>query len=189
MSWKENRKLAWGVLVVCIVGSVVGLGGASLVRERNSLMNVFYSGTESSDTARHSMDAYLDRAVECANIMAAEAQLYLGNDCEAAERMCSAVADCGDDDALDLRYSAYTRMQKESDELYNAMYAASLSDAERVNFKRAYDDFWGSDKYIRKDPYREKAADFNSSIQSFPANAVAALMGVDELNSFGVQAS
>ena len=96
------------------------------------------------------MDAYLDRAAECAQVMAAEAQLYLGNDCAAATDMLETLDGFGDDDTMDMRYSAYTQLQKDSDALYNAMYAAELSDAERVNFKRAYDDFWGSDKLIRK---------------------------------------
>ena len=185
MRLSENRVLAWGMLAVCVLGSVVGLGGASLVRERNALSNVFYDGVESQDTGRYSMDAYLDRAAECAQVMAAEAQLYLGNDCAAAADMLETLGGFGDDDTLDMRYSAYTQLQKDSDALYNAMYAAELSDAERVNFKRAYDDFWGSDKYIRKDPYREMASEFNDRLKGFPAGAVAAIMGVEEMSSFG----
>lgn len=177
--------MAWCVLVVCVLGSIVGLGGAGLVRERNMLMNVFYNGTERQETARYSMDAYLDRAAECVQVMIAEAQLYLGDDCVPAQEMKNALAYFGDDDTLDQRYAAYTELQKDSDTLYNAMYAAELTDAERANFKRAYDDFWGSDKYIRKDAYREMAADFNTELKNFPANAVAKIMGVEELNSFG----
>ena len=60
-----------------------------------------------------------------------------------------------------------------------------MTDAQRVNFKRAYDDFWGCDKYVRMDPYREMASEFNDSLSGFPAGLVADLMGVDELNSFG----
>lgn len=185
MPLKDNRKLACCVLIVCILGSIVGLGGAGLVRERNNLMDVFYSGAEHQETGRYSMDAYLDRASECVQIMIAEAQLYLGDDCTPAHEMKDALAYFGDDDSLDQRYAAYTELQKDSDNLYNAMYAAELTDAERANFKRAYDDFWGSDKYIRKDAYREMAANFNADLKNFPANAVAKLMGVEELNSFG----
>lgn len=185
MRLNENRILAWVVLAVCALGSVIGLGGASLLRERNALMDVFYNGVESQDTGRYSMDAYLDRASECVQVMAAEAQLYLGNDCETANDMLATLADFGDDDTLDMRYNAYTRLQRDSDTLYNAMYAANLSEANCVNFKRAYDDFWGCDKYIRKDAYREMAAAFNAELRDFPAEIVAKIMGVEELNSFG----
>ena len=99
--------------------------------------------------------------------------------------MLDTLADFGDDDGLDARYSAYQTLQGLSDQLYNEMYAANLSDAERVNFKHAYDDFWGCDKYVRIDPYRSMASEFNDSLDGFPASLAAGLWGVDELNSFG----
>lgn len=181
----ENRVLAGAVLAVCAVGSVVGLGGTSLVRERNALMNVFYDGTEAQETGRYSMDAYLDRAAECVQIMSAEAQLYLGDGCVSANDMLEELSNFDDDNTLDERYSAYTQLQRDSDALYNAMYAADLSETDRVNFKRAYDDFWGCDKYIRKDAYREMASAFNDDLHGFPAGIVSKIMGVEEMNSFG----
>ena len=87
MRFNENRPLAWAVLAACALGSVFGLGGSSLARERDRVVDYFYDGAETTATTRSSMDAYLDRAAECAQVMAAEAQLYLGNDCAAATDM------------------------------------------------------------------------------------------------------
>lgn len=185
MRLNENRKLAWAVLVACALGSVVGLGGSSLARERDRVEKVFYDGTESESTTRSSMDAYLDRAAECVQIMASELQLRLGEDNQTAAQMQSLLAGFGDDAGIDARYDAYTQLQTLSDEAYNAIYAADLTDEERVNFKRAYDDFWGCDKYVRIDPYRTLASDFNDSLSGFPAGLVAKLRSIDELNSFG----
>lgn len=185
MRLSENRPLAWAVLAVCALGSVVGLGGNSLVRAQENVLSTFYSGAHVEETARSSMDAYLDRAADCAQIMAAEAQLYLGEENAAALRAREAVLRMADENGLDVRYEAYTQLQQDSDDLYNAVYAADLTEAQRVNFKRAYDDFWGCDKYIRKDPYREMAVDFNKDLKGFPAGAVAKLLNLDELNSFG----
>ena len=184
MRLSENRKIAWAVLAVCVLGSVTGLGGAHLARERDKVMDVFYEGTESG-TTRESMDAYLDRAAECAQVMASEAQLHFGADNAAAAQMLDALGDFGDDDALDARYAAYTRLQGLSDQLYNQFFADGVGEADRVNFKRAYDDFWGADKYVRTDVYRELARDFNKNLDGFPAGVVAGLWNVDELNSFG----
>ena len=186
MRLSENRPLAWVVLIACALGSVVGLGGAGLARERNRVERVFYDGVKQSDaTARSSMDACLDRAAECAQVMASEVQLHLGADNANAQKMLNALADFGDDDGLDARYQAYQTLQSLSDQLYNEIYAANLSDSERVNFKHAYDDFWGCDKYVRIDPYRSMAAEFNDSLDGFPASLAAGLWGVDELSSFG----
>lgn len=185
MPFNENRPLAWAVLAACALGSVFGLGGNSLARERDRVVDYFYDGAETTATTRSSMDAYLDRAAECAQVMASEVQLHLGADDANAQKMLDALADFGDDDGLDARYAAYQTLQGLSDQLYNEMYAANLSDTERVNFKHAYDDFWGCDKYVRIDPYRSMAAEFNDSLDGFPASLAAGLWGVDELNSFG----
>lgn len=185
MRLNENRRLAWCVYALCVVLSVVGLGGAGLKSARNDILDVFFNGSEKGQTTRYSMDAYLDRALECACVMASEAQLQLGADNQTAAHMLEAVGFFGDDDSLDERYAAYQQLQKDSDALYNEFYASGLSDAQRVNFKTAYDDFWGSDKYIKKDEYRSLAADFNGDLKGFPANLAAGIFGVDELNSFG----
>ena len=184
MRLSVNRILAWAVLAVCALGSVVGLGGMHLVRERDKMVELFYEGTESG-TTRESMDAYLDRAADCAQVMASEAQFRFGEDNAAAAQMFEALASFGDDAGFDARYAAYTDLQSLSDQLYNQFYADDVPEADRVNFKRAYDDFWGADKFIRRDAYRTLARDFNKSLDGFPAGAVAGLMGVEELNSFG----
>ena len=185
MPFNENRPLAWAVLAACVLGSVFGLGGSSLARECDRVVDYFYDGAETTATTRSSMDAYLDRAAECAQVMASEVQLHLGADDANAQKMLDALADFGDDDGLDARYAAYQTLQGLSDQLYNEMYAAPLSDADRRLFKQAYDDFWGCDKYVRIDPYRSMAAEFNRELKGFPASVAAAIWNVDEINSFG----
>lgn len=185
MRFSENRAIAWIVLTVCVVGSIIGLGGSGIAGERSRLVDLFYDGADKKQTTRYSMDAYLDRSLECAQEMAYEAQLNLGTDNRDAQKMLDLLADFGNDDDLDTRYAAYEDIQKYSDILYNAVYAADLTDQQRVNFKTAYDDFWGYNKYILRDPYREKAADFNRDLRGFPAKLVSGLMGVEELNTFG----
>ena len=140
MRLNENRPLAWAVLAACALGSVFGLGGNSLARERDRVEDYFYDGAETASTTRSSMDAYLDRAAECVLEMASEAQLHLGADNANAQKMLDALESFSGDD-LDARYAAYQTLQGLSDQLYNEMYAANLSDSERVNFKQAYDDF------------------------------------------------
>ena len=184
MRFNENRPLAWAVLAACVLGSVFGLGGNSLARERDRVEDYFYDGAETSATARSSMDAYLDRAAECAQVMASEVQLHLGADNANAQKMLDALESFSGDD-LDARYAAYQTLQGLSDQLYNEMYAAPLSDADRRLFKQAYDDFWGCDKYVRIDPYRSMAAEFNRELKGFPASVAAAIWNVDALNSFG----
>lgn len=184
MRFSENRRLAGGVLAVCILGSIFGLGGASVARDRDHALEVFQNGTQTQQTQRHSMEAYLDRSVECAEVMAYEAQLLLGNDHPNAQQMLALTDGFADAD-IDGQYDRYQKLQTVSDLLYNEIYGSNFTDAQRKNFKRAYDDFWGSDKLIRKDPYRDLAADLNAELKGFPANTAARLWGVEALNTFG----
>ena len=41
MRFNENRPLAWAVLAACALGSVFGLGGSSLARERDRVEDYF----------------------------------------------------------------------------------------------------------------------------------------------------
>lgn len=184
MRFSENRRLAAAVLVVCILGSIFGLGGAAVARDRKRALDVFQNGTEKQQTQRFSMDAYLDRSVDCAQVMAYEAQLLLGNENANAKQLL-ALTDGFDDADIDEKYNRYQKLQSCSDLLYNEIYGSDFSDAQRKNFKRAYDDFWGSDKFIRKDSYRSMASDFNNDLKGFPAGAVTKLWGIEPLNTFG----
>ena len=185
MQFKENRTLTWAVLGVCALGSIFGLGGHTLAQDRNEVLNLFYRGSDTTLTTRHSMDAYLDRASECATVMGSEAQLLLGADNATAQEMIDLSGAVSDGDDTNARYEAYCTLQKDADVLYNAVYAADLSDSQRVSFKKAYDDFWGSDKYITKDSYRTRASEFNGELSGFPASMAAKLWNVDQMNSFG----
>ena len=185
MPLKENRALAWAVLGVCALGSIFGLGGHTLAQDQDKLLNVFYEGTDTQETTRHSMDAYLDRAAECASVMGSEAQLLLSADNATAQEMIDLSGIISDSDDLTARYDAYCTLQKDADTLYNAIYAADLTDAQRVSFKQAYDDFWGSDKYIKRDSYRSLANEFNSELSGFPAGLAAGIWNVDEMDTFG----
>ena len=184
MRFSENRRLAGAVLAVCVLGSIFGMGGAAIARDRNRALDVFQNGTEKQQTQRFCMDAYLDRSVECAQVMAYEAQLLLGDDNADAARLLE-LTDSFDDADIAEKYARYQQMQTCSELLDNAIYGSQHANAKRANFKQAYDDFWGSDKLIRKDPYRSMAASFNDEMKGFPASAAAKLWGVEELETFG----
>ena len=181
----RKRFFAWMVLGACALAGIFGLGGLHLQRSRAAVLDVFYGGAAPAQDGQTSMNALLNRAGRCAQTMAAEALYYLGTDDDAARRMLSSADSLCTSAEINDRHAAYMRIRSEADALLNAMYALNILDGERVNFKRAYDDFWRCDHFIRRDPYREMAAQYNRSIQAFPASMVAAVAGTGELNSFG----
>lgn len=180
MRFVENRALAWVVLGACALGSVFGLGGAAVAREERAIVRTFYSGAEDrgSDSA---MNAYLDRAGENSRIMASEVELYLGAS-EDTRRMLESAAIADDEGAsIEERAAALREMKSLSDALYNAVYGAELTDAQRVNFKSAYDNFWGATRLMEKDPYLELARSYNEEYTDGLAGLAGGLHGADEL--------
>ncbi len=183
MKFSENRTIAFIVLVACVLGSVFGLGGAGLARERSKVLAVYDRGTDASMSTRHSMDAYLDRAAESAQLMVSEAQLHMDASpvIDNVDALSQTVATATDTNA---RYEAYSSLKTAVDKLYNAMYEAAKGDA-FTNFKVAYDDFWGYDDMIRHDDYSKLAAGYNGLISGIPGSIVAGLTGQSALNTFG----
>ena len=183
MRLSENRKIAFVVLAVCVLVSIFGLGGMGLARERSKVLQLYDRGADTTLATRHSMDAYLDSSAEAAQLMVSEAELHME-----ASPVISSVADLAATVASEgdthKRYEAYSALKTAVDKLYNAMYEAAKGDA-FVNFKVAYDDFWGYDDLIRHDEYGKLAAGYNSLISGFPGGLVAGLMGQGSLNTFG----
>lgn len=183
MRFSENRTIAFIVLAACVLGSIFGLGGMGLAKERGKVLAVYDRGTDTSLSTRHSMDAYLDSAAESAQLMASEAGLHMSASAviDNVSDLASKVASEQDTDA---RYEAYSSLKTAVDKLYNAMYEAAKGD-DFKNFKVAYDDFWGYDDMIRHDEYSKLAAGYNSLIGGFPGGLVASLTGQGALNTFG----
>ena len=176
----ENRKLAWGVLVACVLVSLFGLGGMALSRERSSVLKVFNEGTDTTLATRHSMDAYLDNAGAQAAIMASEAELRLGES-DLSRRVQADAAILGDDSAtLAERSRALTELKSDVEQLYSRLYSDDFKD-----FKLAYDDFWGQCDLIKRDGYHQLARDYNGLISGVPGGLVATVTRQTALDTFG----
>lgn len=184
MRFSENRAVALVVLAACVLGSVFGLGGMGLARERNKVLAVYDRGADPSASTRHSVDAYLDSAAANAALMASEAglQLEASPAIDDVARLGQAVADEADTHA---RYKAFSDLKTAADKLYDAMYRKTGGGPDFTNFKVAYDDFWENVNMIKYDDYSKLAAGYNDLISGFPGGTVAGLTGQGTLNTFG----
>ena len=183
MRFSENRMVAFVVLAVCVLISIVGFGGMGLARERNRVLTVYDRGSDPSQTTRHSVDAYLDSAAENASLMASEARLHMEGSpaIDTVADLAEKVASEADTNA---RYEAFSALKTAADKLYDAMYGA-VSGSDFTNFKVAYDNFWESANRIKYDDYTKLAASYNSLISGFPGGLVAKITGQGPLNTFG----
>lgn len=183
MRFTENRKIAFVVLAVCVVVSLFGFGGMSLARERGKVLTVYDRGVDASSSTRESLDAYLDAAAEEAGVMALEADLYLDS-AQLTDSVSALAEQMAKETNIDARYDQYTQLKTQVDKLYNGLYG-KVSDSEFVNFKHAYDDFWGYTDLIERNPYSKLAYGYNQLASGFPGGLVAGLTGNGALSTFG----
>ena len=183
MRFSENRKVAFAVLAVCVLVSVIGFGGMGLSRERGKVLTVYDRGADTSLSTRHSVDAYLDSAAENARLMASEAGLHMDANAniDAVAKLEDKLADEAD---INKRNEAYSQLKTAVDKLYDAAYN-SVAEADFKNFKVAYDNFWENVNMIKYDDYGKLAASYNDLVKGFPGGVIAGITGQGSLNTFG----
>ena len=183
MRFVENRKLAVIILVICALASIFGFGGGALRNERYDVQTVFSEGTDTSLSTRHSMDAYLDRAAERANMLAEQGDKF-GADADLIATVRNYANKISTDKGLDERHKAYTELRPAVEKLFTAL-ENNYSDTEIVDAKLAYNDFKGAVNLIQNDQYPALASNFNEKLNAFPAKFIGSLFGLEPLNTFG----
>ncbi len=195
MRFSENRTIAWVVLAVCVLTSVFGFGGMGLARERGKVLDVYENGTHKageSDSARESVDAYLDDAAESARLAASEARISLGENAridavfELSEKLAT-------EKSLDARYETYLSIQNKLDDVYDLLMTELhlqseeelTENAKSKKFMTEYYHFRQSINKVKYDDYAKYAYAYNSLIKGFPGSVVAAITGQGAMNTFG----
>lgn len=185
MEFQYNRKLASVVLIVCILVSVVGLGGAGLARERSEALRVFNEGIDTSFAVRFSMDAYLENCTGYARLMAEEIRLHVDADDANAAKALELSGQIGDGDDLSLRYEGYEELNGLVEAMYTDFHAAVSDEADQEVFDHAYANYQGEVQKIGYDEYNPMAREYNKLSQSGIAGLVAGLFRLGQLETFG----
>lgn len=182
MNFKENRPIAWVVLVIAILFSVSFSGGGALKNARNEAMTI-YTASAIGD-ATQSLSAYLDGVAQKSSEALSIARQYLPQDDKAIEKADEAVKMLSNEKDPAQRAEAYAKLTPEVESVYSALQNAGVSSTQWTDFERAYKDFKGySDKYDRnKNEYNEPARKFNTELSKFPASLVGRIANVSQLS-------
>lgn len=185
MKFLENRRIAWAAYAVCAVLSIFCLGGVRMRSDQAKVEAVYYEGTDTALSSRHSMDAYLDRAADAAGILAQEGTLYLGEEdaqCFLTSRLAQ---DLRDTESISDRYNHYLALINSVEALYTALEAENLSEKQMLNASAAYGDFKGAVNLVKNDQYHQLAANYNKNTSGFPAKLIRDMFGLEEQNTYG----
>ena len=187
MKFPENRKVAWIAFAACVLICVLLLGGIHMRSDRAKVVDVFYQGTDTALSSRHSMDAYIDRAAKSAQTLAEEGTIYLGSDDVDSFLVKRLVTDLNDAEALSAeQYSLVNQLYDGVEALYSSILAKELDDSKMVNSQTAYYDFKGAIDLMENDQYHQLARDFNKSSSGLLGGLVRGVFGIKDLETYGL---
>lgn len=178
VSFKENTRLGVIVLVACVLISILVLAPAKLSGARNEAKDVFRNGTEKGITVSVYTD--LVAMAENANRLANFASAQLGEDnadIKTLKESAKKILDAKDEKTM---LTAYSDIALASDNVYTRLTGSVKDDA-----KGAYVNIDNYISTIKRDSYFTYADKFNGSRNSFPANILAGLFGIDEMPTLG----
>ncbi len=183
MKFSENRRLAVGVLAVCVFGSIFGLGGAHLSKEHRNAVNVFEVGTDTAFSVDMSISGYLNNSAEYARTMLEEYRLHTKAEWENQKRMQEEMAQIVSGSPEE-RLDDYEALVADVESLYTDFHIAVTSESDSLDFDKAYKGFKSENNKIGYDEYHSIARSYNADASGFPASLVADLWNISELNPF-----
>ncbi len=183
MKFWENRRLATGVLAVCVLGSVFGLGGAHLSKERQAALNVFEVGTDTTFSTTYSISAYLNNSSNYVRTMLEEYRLRVGSEWEnqsrVQESMNAIIAGAPDE-----RLNDYQTLAADVESMYTDFHLHVKDESAALDFDKAYKGFKSEKSKIGHDEYHALARSFNADASGFPAGMVSGLWHLSDLDPF-----
>lgn len=200
MHFKENRKLAFCVLIVVILFSVLVQGSVALLNARGDTEVLFMEGD---------LHPLMHRCADSALLLGQSGGLYLNDaalkkyaSAETAgiladggytdlpaqlETLSAALTDAADpNESLAVLAELRTAVEK----TYTGLDMLDIADADFRDLKLAYYDFTGGLDILARDgenkgSYAVHARKFNKQISRFPANLFAAVLHVEPLTIYG----
>lgn len=177
----ENRPVAWIVLAVCVVFSLLFSGGQALKDLREQTALTFYQGVNGDGLC-----IYRDLMVrsECAYNLASTAANYENIDSalvEKARELSNQLAAATDVQTL---FSVNAQCHRAVEDLYTAMENTALSANDKSFAYREYKEFVSRADTISRDMYNDQAASFNAVLDGFPAGLIGSVTGVEPLALF-----
>ena len=177
----ERRAPAIAILAAVILLSTLASGAVSLNRERAGTERIFTAG-EKSDGMSISYD--LVRRAEAAYNLAGIAKRCIGEDATEAEELLAARGALISAVSVSEKYEANLELSVAADALYSRLKREKLSEKDAALAAGQYQDMLSHNDMILRDGYNSAVRQFNRKLEGFPASCVAAIAGIEPLDTF-----
>lgn len=199
MNFKENRKLAFAVLAIVVLFSILIQGPVALLNERGDTEVIFMEGE---------MHELMLRCAAQADLLGQMGAMYL-NEAALAQDTPANAALLGTEEYLSLPaqlqtlaaemktapdpnacIAVLTEMHAGVEKAYTALDMMNIAGDDFRNIKLAYYDFAGAMDIISRDgkeskSYTAQAKKFNKALDGFPASLTTAVLNVEPLSVYG----
>ena len=182
----KKRPVAAGVLALCVLVSVFGIGGHAL-KSQYSAVCAAYTAT---DKYGHGIQQDFDTQADAAANLIRLSEPVLGSDNDAVSTATAALdawnTSAQEDGAQpSVQYAGNKQLYSAVDALYAAGSAKAGSDVKR-QMDNQYDAFVSAQATIERAAaaYNQQADAYNKKAAAFPANVISALWRVGEVPSF-----
>jgi LemA protein len=178
----ENRALARAVLIAVIAFSIL-ISGSSRLRGERSLVSDTYTAPQGiyTDLAARAEAAY--NLCDAAKGYHAVSEASINSVSEARGSLLEALKDT---EACGKHSQADASLDNAAAQLYSALSAAGLNDADASFARKQYAEFTGRAATIARNEYNESARAYNAKLRKFPAGLIGTVSGVKPLELYGV---
>lgn len=174
----ENRKLAWAVLALAVVLTILFSCAAGLRRERSRALDVFYEGTQGDGLSAYND---LQKRAECAYNLLTLATKYDKNDTEGAKALTAARRALLDAQEIGEMAEANAALTEALALVRSESGSYGMNEQDSRLFERQVTEMVSRGETISHNDYDPQAARFNERLSGFPRGVVSALMGIEPL--------
>ncbi len=170
LTWKENRPVAWLVLVLAVVAGVLGIGAWKVRGVADVALDYYRQNMEADFTARET----------AAQTILGIAEAELGAEDAKVQTASAALAESQAATTPGEKYAAGTKLETALGIVYNALPQAAR-DPQKSAAQLAWSEFVSRTDILSHsmEQYNTYAVAAEKTLQGFPASLIAKLAGVD----------
>jgi hypothetical protein len=174
MKFKENRPLAWILVIVCVIASTLIGSYVSLSSKRTEVINSFYDN----------MDNDLNTKSSYADNLAGIASRYIDADSGYITSMTQARTQLTKAETAREKYLASVAITNAASALYDVLGTMELTETDERLRRSNYADILSVDDILSRSSYNSDVEEFNAQLTAFPANILSAVTGVEAAEYF-----
>jgi hypothetical protein len=174
MKFKENRTLAWILVIVIMITSVLISGYVSLSSQKKKVLNSFY------DT----MDNDLNTKSSYADNLAGIASRYLDSNSKYITDMSKARNMLLEAENPQENYVASVNITNAASAIYDVLGTMELTSTDDRLRRSNYADILAVDDILRRSDFNQNIDKFNEELDKFPASVISSLTNIEKADYF-----